>query len=40
MVNIGPLFLDAVNGHIVHEYVDCYGQKFMAQTKFGMRVKK
>jgi len=34
------LFIDVVNGRTVYEYTDCFNVKFMAQSKFGMRVKR
>lgn len=35
----GPLFSDTVNGRMVNEYTDKYNDKFMAQSRFGTRVK-
>jgi hypothetical protein len=34
-------FLDTVNGRMVNNYVDCYGNKFMAQSTspFGVRIQ-
>ena len=40
MVKTKQLFLDVVNKCVVYEWVDYYGQKFTAQTRFGTRLKK
>ena len=34
------LFVDAVNGKMVNEYKDCYGNLFMAQSRLGSRLRK
>lgn len=33
------LFLDKVNRKVVNLYVDCYGVKWMAKSKFGYRIR-
>jgi len=33
------LFVDIHDLKPVNEYVDCYGDIFMAQSKFGLRIK-
>ena len=40
MKKIQHLFYDRVNGKGVYLYVDCFGEKYMAQLRFGMRLKK
>ena len=40
MVRQQTLFYDKVNGKAVNEYVDCFGKKWMAQSRFGMRISK
>ena len=40
MVRIETLFWDKVNGQAVNEYKDCYGKKWMAQSRFGMRISR
>jgi len=37
MVRQQTLFYDKVNGKAVNEYTDCFGKKWMAQSKFGFR---
>ncbi len=37
MVRQQTLFYDKVNGKAVIEYKDCFGKKWMAQSKFGFR---
>ena len=32
-------FIDRCNGRTVYKYKDCYGQMWMAQSKFGYRTK-
>ena len=39
MVRQETLFYDKANGMAVNEYKDCYGHKWMAQSKFGFRTK-
>ena len=40
MQNTGEcLFVDKVNGKGVYVYKDSFGEKYMAQSKFGFRVK-
>ena len=34
------VFVDTVNGKMVNEYEDCYGNLFMAQSKLGFRTRK
>ena len=34
------LFMDVVNGRMVNEYIDTYGNKFMAQSVWGVRVQR
>ena len=29
------LFTDIVDGHSVNEYIDCYGDKYMKNSKWG-----
>ena len=40
MKRIDTLFYDKVNGKAVNLYTDCYGVNYMAQSKFGMRLKQ
>jgi hypothetical protein len=40
MVKQGNLFYDTINGQVVKLYKDCYGDEYMAQSKFGLRIKK
>ena len=37
---VETLFWDKVNGKAVHLYIDCFGEYYMAQSKFGFRVKQ
>ncbi|MEQ9091807.1 MAG: hypothetical protein RIE52_11995 [Balneola sp.] len=40
MIRQQTLFWDKINGKAVNEYIDCYGNIWMAQSKFGSRVLK
>ena len=40
MTYVRNLFFDKVNGRVVKLYVDCFGDEYMAQSKYGFRVKK
>lgn len=40
MVRQQTLFWDKVNGQAVNLYKDCFGKKWMAQSRFGMRISK
>jgi len=39
MVRNQTLFGDKVSGKVVREYIDYYGNKWMAQSRVGMRVE-
>ena len=39
MKKIEGSFRDVVNGKQVFFYVDCFDDKYMAQSKYGFRVK-
>lgn len=39
MKYVRNLFVDKVNGSVVKLYVDCLGEKYMAQDKYGFRCK-
>ena len=39
MVKQYTLFIDRVNRKAVFEYKDCFGEKWMARSKFGFRTK-
>ena len=39
MVKNQTLFWDGKGGRVVSEYIDCYGKKWMAQSRVGMRVE-
>ena len=39
MVRNQTLFWDKVSRRIISEYKDCYGKKWMAQSRFDMRVE-
>jgi hypothetical protein len=39
MKQTGEYFTDMVSWDIVHYWVDCYGDKWMAVNKWGFRVK-
>ena len=34
------LFGDKVNGQAVNLYNDCFGKKWIAQSRFGMRIER
>lgn len=38
MVRQQTLFWDKVNGQAVNLYIDCFGKKWIAQSRFGMRI--
>ena len=38
MKKVKRLFVDMHDLKAVNEYVDCYGDIFMAQSKFGLRI--
>jgi hypothetical protein len=40
MVRQQTLFWDKVNGQAVNLYKDCFGEKWMAQSRLGMRISK
>jgi hypothetical protein len=40
MVRQETLFYDKVNGKAVSLYKDCFGKKYMAQSKFGSRLER
>ena len=41
MKNTGTCsFVDSVNGREVLVYEDCYGEKYLAQSKWEMRILK
>lgn len=41
MKNTGRcLFVDKINRKEVWLFIDCYGVEYMAQSKFGFRVKR
>jgi hypothetical protein len=35
----GESFMDVVTSELVHHWVDCYGDRWMAVNKWGFRVK-
>ena len=39
MKQTGEYFIDVVTGGIVFYWVDCYGERWMAERKWGFRVK-
>ena len=40
MKKTGSSFIDIVSGIPVYEYVDCFGDKYLAYNQFGQRCKK
>jgi hypothetical protein len=40
MVRQETLFHDKVNGKAVSLYKDCFGKKYMAQSKFSTRIER
>lgn len=40
MVREETLFWDKVNGQAVNSYKDCFNRKWMAQSRFGMRIAR
>ncbi len=40
MVEVGCSFYDSISGDVVKEWVDSYGNRFLAVSRFGFRVKK
>lgn len=39
MEKTGQSFTDSVSWGVVYYWVDCYGDRWMAETKWGFRVK-
>lgn len=39
MKKLGKSFYDTVAGEVVNHWEDCYGDEYMAVSKFGLRVK-
>jgi hypothetical protein len=39
MQQTGEYFVDVVTGRIVFYWIDCYGDRWMVERKWGFRVK-
>jgi hypothetical protein len=39
MEKTGQAFTDMVNRGVVYYWIDCYGHRWMAETKWGFRVR-
>ena len=39
MRKTGNLFYDSIGGQVIYQWVDCYGDVWLAESRWGFRVK-